>query len=78
MRKPCYRKGFFEGRDVLLPYDIPYILPLADKQFVMLSERKKKRMTLARYDAFVFESWTREVALDITTTVPQILLKGIR
>jgi hypothetical protein len=66
----------FEGRDVLLPYDIPYILPLADKQFVMLSERKKKRMTLARYDAFVFESWTREVALDITTTVPQILLKG--
>ncbi len=60
----------------LLPYDVSYTIPLADKEFVMLSERKKNNMILARYDEYFFKKWGLSVQFPKEESVPQIFLKG--
>ena len=41
------------------PYDIPYIIPMEGKQFVMLAEHKKNVLLMGRYDEYLFEKWER-------------------
>ena len=46
----------FEYSKTLLPYDVSYTIPLADKQFVILREEKKNMMKLGRYDQYFFDN----------------------
>jgi hypothetical protein len=66
----------FEYSKALLPYDVSYTIPLADKQFVMLREEKKHMMKLGRYDQYFFEQWENDVEFDEKESIPQVFLKG--
>jgi len=66
----------FEYSKTLLPYDVSYTIPLADKQFVILREEKKNMMKLGRYDQYFFEQWEKDVEFDEKESVPQVFLKG--
>ena len=66
----------FENKNKFLPYDVPYTFPLEDKEFVMLSELKKNRMILGRYDEYFFEKWEREIEFDKNESTPQLFIKG--
>ena len=66
----------FENKNEFLPYDVPYTFPLEDKEFIMLSELKKNRMILGRYDEYFFEKWEREIEFDKNESTPQLFIKG--
>lgn len=78
---PSWGQNIFSEKDFeyskeLLPYDVSYTIPLADKQFVMLREEKKNLMKLGRYDQYFFEQWEKDVEFDEKESVPQVFLKG--
>jgi len=66
----------FEYKRTFLPYEMPYVFPLKDKQFVMLREEKKNLMKLGRYDQYFFEQWEKDIEFDRRESVPQVLIKG--
>jgi hypothetical protein len=77
---PSWGQNIFSEKDFeyskeLLPYDVSYTIPLADKQFVMLREEKKNLMKLGRYDQYFFEQWEKDVEFDEKESVPQVFLK---
>ena len=65
-----------EYKKEFLPYDVPYVFALEDKQFVMLSELKKNTMKLIRYDQYFFEQWTNEIELIKEESAPKVFLHG--
>ncbi len=71
-----FSEKVFEYKRTFLPYDMPYVFPLEDKQFVILREEKKNLMTLGRYDQYFFEQWEREIEFDKHESVPQVFVKG--
>ena len=65
-----------EYKNEFLPYDIAYTVPLEDKEFVMLTEQKKNKMKLGRYDQYFFDKWEKEIEFDKAESVPQLFIKG--
>jgi hypothetical protein len=66
----------FEYKKTLLPYDKSYIIPLPEKQHVLLRQEKKNRMVLSRYDQYFFSQWEHEIEFDKAKSAPQIFHKG--
>ena len=66
----------FEYRKSFLPYDVPYIFALEDKHFVILSEVKKNKMKLGRYDQYFFDQWEKDLEFDEKESAPQTFVKG--
>jgi hypothetical protein len=71
-----FSEEVFDYKRAFLPYDMPYVFPLEDKQFIMLREEKKNLMMLGRYDQYFFEQWEKEVEFDRRQSAPQLFLKG--
>ena len=78
---PASAQSVFSERDseykkTLLPYDKPYIIPLPEKQHVLLRQEKKNHMVLSRDDQYFFAQWEHEIEFDKSKSVPQLFLKG--
>lgn len=65
-----------EYKGEFLPYDVAYTFPLEDKEFIMLTEQKKNRMKLGRYDQYFFEKWEKEIEFSKDESAPQLFIKG--
>ncbi len=60
----------------ILPYDLPSMIPLDDRNFILFQEEKKDVMKLGRYDQYFFEKWEKSITFDQKESVPQMLVSG--
>ena len=76
MGQNVFSKYTLVNKKALLPYDLPYCFSLPDKQMIMLTEAKKNKMELLRFDEYFFEQWKKEITFDAAGNAPRAVLAG--
>jgi len=71
-----FSKAGFGYRGIFQPYDLPAMMPVGGKDFVMLRQFNNNTMELCRYDQYLFDVWEKKISFDEEKSVPQIFMKG--
>ncbi len=71
-----FSKTEFGYKGIFQPYDLPAMMPVGGKDFVILRQFNRNTMELCRYDQYLFDVWEKKISFNEGMSVPQIFMKG--